>query len=195
MQSRWVLVFFLGLFLSFGPAVAASNPTDSPEPAAPPQTAGSSSASLPSAMVAIPGPLRSFLRMAAISQKASPDEVLPFFARNVFANGYRRGEATEYLNLLQGYLKQAKELSMLADADGVLRVASCKDAQPLLAALGYHLRNGCGPEATLESADADRAFLSIDSGFPVADLEETLRSDKPFAYPVFVQGAGAFYAR
>src|SRR6516164_1610888 len=38
--------------------------------------------------VAIPGPLRSFLRMAGISQKVAPDEVLPLLARNVFQRGY-----------------------------------------------------------------------------------------------------------
>ena len=37
----------------------------------------------------IPGPLRSFLRMAGISQKVSPDDVLPLLARNVFMEGYR----------------------------------------------------------------------------------------------------------
>jgi hypothetical protein len=38
----------------------------------------------------------------------------------------------------------------------------------------------CGPNAALETSDANRAFLTIDSGFPLADLEETLRSGKPF---------------
>src|SRR5215471_3483053 len=33
------------------------------------------------ATITIPGPLRSFLRMAGISQKVSLDEVLPFLAR------------------------------------------------------------------------------------------------------------------
>ena len=185
MQSRCYLrVLFLGICfcLSF----------HLPLFAAPPQASSSSSSSLPSTMVTIPGPLRSFLRMAAISQKASADEVLPFFAHNVFANGYRRGEPTEYLNLVQAYLKQARELARMADADGVLRVANCKAAQPLLAVLGYHLREECGPKATLESADADRAFLTIDSGFPVADLEETLRTDKPFAYPFSSQVPALF---
>src|SRR5216110_2572179 len=35
--------------------------------------------------VVISGPLRSFLRMAGISQKVSSEEVLPLLARNVFA--------------------------------------------------------------------------------------------------------------
>ena len=41
-----------------------------------------------SAIVTIPGPLRSFLRMAGISQKVSPEEVIPLLARNVFVLGY-----------------------------------------------------------------------------------------------------------
>src|SRR5437016_2547653 len=32
----------------------------------------------------IPGPLRSFLRMAGISQKVAPEEVLPLLGRNVY---------------------------------------------------------------------------------------------------------------
>src|SRR3990172_13171744 len=39
-------------------------------------------------MVHIPGPLRSFLRMAAISQKSTPEQVLPFLSRNVVVEGY-----------------------------------------------------------------------------------------------------------
>jgi len=42
--------------------------------------------------VTIPGPLRSFLRMAAISQKVSLEEVLPLLSRNVVVNGFQ-GEA------------------------------------------------------------------------------------------------------
>src|SRR5262245_3524688 len=48
-----------------------------------------SSGSMPStATVTVPGPLRSFLRMAAISQKVSPEEILPLLARNVVVEGY-----------------------------------------------------------------------------------------------------------
>ena len=38
-----------------------------------------------SSEITIPGPLRSFQRMAAISQKASSAEVFPLLARNVFS--------------------------------------------------------------------------------------------------------------
>ena len=38
--------------------------------------------------VFIPGPLRSFERMAGISQQVTPDQVLPLLARNVYVQGY-----------------------------------------------------------------------------------------------------------
>ena len=41
--------------------------------------------------VTIPGPLRPFLRMAAVSQKASSEEVLPLLARKVAMEGYGTG--------------------------------------------------------------------------------------------------------
>src|SRR6266699_3561378 len=53
--------------------------------------AASTSSSSDSDEVAIPGPLRSFLRMAAISQKVSPEEVMPLLARNVVVNGFQGG--------------------------------------------------------------------------------------------------------
>src|SRR5581483_10463320 len=52
--------------------------------------------------VIIPGPLRSFLRMAGISQKASSDEVLPLLGHNVSSQGFEvSGRPTEYLILLR----------------------------------------------------------------------------------------------
>src|SRR5580704_6239138 len=41
------------------------------------------------ATATIPGPLRSFLRSAGISQKASAEEVMPLLSRNVFLIGYQ----------------------------------------------------------------------------------------------------------
>src|SRR5271165_5892033 len=49
------------------------------------------SASSPSETVVIPGPLRSFLRMAGVSQKIVPEDVLPLLSRNVFLRGYQNG--------------------------------------------------------------------------------------------------------
>jgi len=59
----------------------------------------------------IPGPLRSFLRMAGISQKIAPEEVLPLLGRNVFMEGYESSKKTEFLLLLSRYVVQARELS------------------------------------------------------------------------------------
>jgi len=139
-----------------------------------------------SATVTVPGPLRSFLRMAAISQKVPPEEVLPLLARNVVMEGYSwQGKArkpTEYMILLQGYVEQARELRSMAGPEGVIRVSSCSEAQPLLTTLGYRLAQPCGPDTFVETADPRRAFLTVDSGFPLADLEQTLRGGQPFVH-------------
>ena len=161
-------------------------------PPAPPQRSGSKVSSTPPSDsnksstgddAAIPGPLRSFLRMTAISQKITPAEVLPLLARNVVMSGYQAGKPTEFLVLVNWYMDQARELEALAGPGGVIHVSNCDDAKPLLAILGYRLPQSCGPDAALETADANRAFLTIDSGFPLADLEETLRGGKPFEIP------------
>ena len=154
--------------------------SDSDASSSPPPSAHSGSSA---EEVAIPGPLRSFLRMAAISQKISPEEVLPLLARNVVMSGYQGGKPTEFLVLVNWYMDQARELEALAGRGGVIHVSNCDDAKPLLVILGYRLEQGCGPEAALATADANRAFLTIDSGFPLADLEETLRTGKPLEIP------------
>jgi hypothetical protein len=135
--------------------------------------------------VLIPGPLRSFLRMAGISQKASPEEVLPLLGHNVSSQGFEvGGRPTEFLILLARYVQQARELVTLASPNGVIRVSNCEEAQPLLRILGYRPRPDCGrPSTFLETADAERAFLTIDSGFPLPDLEEALQGAKTFEYP------------
>ncbi len=114
------------------------------------------------ATTSIPGPLRSFLRMAGISQKASPEEVLPLLSREVAVKGYQTlteksgkavagGRSTEYLLLLQNYLKQARDLEALAGSSGVIRISTCGDAQSLLAILGYSLPQTCGPNVALQT--------------------------------------------
>ena len=141
-------------------------------------------AAVTGASVVIPGPLRSFLRMAGVSQKISIEEVLPLLARNVAVEGYqgrkdKAGRPTEFLILLKRYVEQARELVTLAGPEGVIRVSSCDQAGPLLNILGYRLR-GCGKDAALETADPESAFLTIDSGFPLAELEQTLQGGQPF---------------
>src|SRR5271156_5171473 len=136
--------------------------------------------------VAIPGPLGPFLRMAGISQKIASDEVLPLLARNVFLRGYEgshHNHQTEFLVLLIRYVRQSRELAALAGPSGVLRVSSCVEAQPLLKVLGYQPRPDCGQiNAPLLTNDPARAFITVDSGFPLLELEASLQQGKPFNY-------------
>jgi hypothetical protein len=142
------------------------------------------------AAIAIPGPLRSFARMAALAPETSPGDILPALARNVVTNGYQAAgsnnvlEQTEYLKLVIRYLSQARELEKLADSSGVIKIETCDSTQTgeLLRVLGYRMRGGCGSEVVLETLNATRAFLTIDSGFPLAELEQDLRTNRPFAY-------------
>jgi hypothetical protein len=141
-----------------------------------------------SGTLSIPGPLRSFLRMAGISQKISPEEVAPLLARNVFQLGYDGRQPnprpTEFLLLLIRYVQQARELSALAGPDGVLRVSNCEEARPLLKVLGYRTRADCGQHNILLQTDnPQRAFLTVDSGFPLLQLEQSLRDAQTFTYP------------
>jgi len=134
--------------------------------------------------VFVPGPLRSFLRMAGISQGVSQEEVLPLLAHNVFSIGYQTGRPTEFLVLLRRYVRQAGELSALAGPDNVIRVSNCDEATPLLRVLGYRVRQDCGQStAALATSDPERAFLTIDSGFPLPELERTLQGGASFVYP------------
>lgn len=142
-----------------------------------------SSAPPPESTITIPGPLRSFMRMAGISQKAALDDVLPLLARNVYLEGDQDGRPTEFLLLLDRYVQQARELQALAASNGTIHVANCEDARSLLQILGYRLRQGCGQKnAFLVTASPERAFLTIDSGFPLTELEEALQKDAPFTY-------------
>ena len=150
----------------------AADPARPPAPTPPVETA------------TIPGPLRSFMRMAAISQKVAPDDIMPLLARNVFMQGYQRGTPTEFLLLVARYVEQARELQILAGDSNRIRVNNCDDAGTLVQILGYRLREGCGSKNFfLETANPERAFLTIDSGFPLTELEEALQKGVPFVYP------------
>jgi hypothetical protein len=142
-------------------------------------------------MVSIPGPLRSFARMAALSPDLAPEEVLGGLARNIVTNGYQASassdslDQTEYLKLVFRYLSQARELDKLAaDSNHVIKIETCDSSKTadLLRVLGYRMRGGCGSEVVLETVNATRAFLTIDSGFPLAQLEQSLRTNRPFVY-------------
>lgn len=133
--------------------------------------------------VVIPGPLPSFLRMAAVSQEVSAEDVIPFLARNVSLYGYQYGKPTEYLVLLARYVHFARELSALSGAEGTIRVTGCDDALRLIAILGYRAKGSCGHRGfALVTANAERAFLTIDSGFPLTTLERNLQNSEPFVY-------------
>ncbi len=151
--------------------------------------------------IKIPGPLRSFGRMAAISPESDPNEVLVSLARNVVTNGYQAShsndalEQTEYLKLVNRYLSQARELEKLAGADHMIHIANCDSTETgdLLRVLGFRMRGGCGSEVVLETVNATRAFLSTDSGFPMAELEQALRTNKPFRLRLFTQPTSRFF--
>ena len=138
----------------------------------------------------IPGPLRSFARMAALSPDSEPNDVLPALARNVVTNGYQAShnneslEQTEYLKLVHRYISQARELEKLAGESKTIKVDNCESAVAgeLLRILGFRMRGGCGSEVVLETVNAPRAFLTTDSGFPINELEEALRTNRPFTY-------------
>ena len=133
--------------------------------------------------ISIPGPLRSLLRMAGISQKIPPESVLPLVARSVYFLGYRQSNETEFLVLLQRYIRQARELEVLAGPDSEIRISHCAEAGPLLQVLGYSLRNECGhQDASLMTSNAERAFITVDSGFPLTRLEQSLQTGTPFVY-------------
>lgn len=133
--------------------------------------------------VTIPGPLRSFLRMSGLSLAVTPQDVLPLLAHNLVLHGYQMGRPTEYLILLRRYVDQSKELTGLAPQNATLHVGGCKDAQALLHVLGYKELGECGQKSmSLVTADPERAFLTIDSGFPLLEFEEALQHDAPFDY-------------
>jgi hypothetical protein len=175
---RTAVCLSVGACMFCGGMVGASEPTG---------LDSASSALQPAQRVIIPGPLRSFLRMAGISQQVAPDDVLPLLARNSYLIGYDISTQTEFLRLLNRYLHQARELQFLAGPNGKIHIANCNDASTLLRVLGYRLREECGTQGlSLETTNATRAFLTIDSGFPLTELEEALQKDIPFdyAYPI-----------
>src|SRR5512142_1720197 len=134
--------------------------------------------------------MRSFARMAALAPDVAPDDLLIALGKNVVTNGYQaissaEGlEQTEYLKLVVRYLSQARELDKIAGAEKTIRIETCDSAQTgeLLKVLGYRMRGGCGSDVVLETVNATRAFLTIDSGFPLAELEQALRTNRPFSY-------------
>jgi len=140
--------------------------------------------------VTIPGPLSSFARMAALSTDLAPEDLLPALARNVVTNGYEASgnellQQTEYLRLLVRYIGQARELQAMADKDHKIVIPTCDSEQTgdLLKVLGYRMRGSCGGDVVLETVNATRAFLTVDSAFPLTQLEQDLRANHRFELP------------
>lgn len=140
--------------------------------------------------VAIPGPLRSFARMAAMPPETAASEILSALARNVVTNGYQAShsneelEQTEYLKLVHRYVSQARELQDFAGDQKSIEIPNCESPKvaDLLRILGFRMRGGCGSELVLETVNATRAFITTDSGFPINELEQALRTNRPFNY-------------
>jgi hypothetical protein len=138
--------------------------------------------------VSIPGPLSSFARMAALSPDLAPEELLPALARNIVTNGYQAVSAnealepTEYLKLLLRYVAEARELEGIAGKGNAIVVPACDSEQTaaLLKILGYRMRGSCGTDVVLETVNATKAFITVDSGFPLAELEKDLRANRRF---------------
>jgi len=151
-----------------------------PDPVKPPEPATTE----------IPGPITSFNRMAALSPDLKPEEVLSALARNIITNGYQASnsqealEQTEYLKLVYRYLSQAREVEKLTTPEKQLVVETCDSPKTgeLLKVLGYRMRGQCGGDVVLETVNATRAFVTIDSGFPLAELEQALRTNRKFEY-------------
>ncbi len=136
----------------------------------------------------IPGPLRSFARMAALSPDLAPEQLLPALARNVVTNGYQAIssneslEQTEYLRLVVRYLTQARELAAMAGTAHKIVIPTCDSEQTgdLLKTLGYRMRGSCGGDVVLETVNPTRAFLTVDSAFRSRSSNRTLRANRRF---------------
>jgi tetratricopeptide (TPR) repeat protein len=147
------------------------------------------SPSVEASYIEIPGLLSSFSRMAALSPDLRPSEILPALARNIVTNGYQAISAnealeqTEFLKLVVRYLSQTREIEKLAGPGKVLRIDTCESTTTgdLLRIIGFRMRGGCGSDLVLETVNASRAFLTTDSGFPLAELEQALRTNRPFS--------------
>lgn len=187
MKSSVCLSIIFALFLTASDSLARKNgrmPVSSENTAAANAHDGSA---VGISQVVIPGARRSFLRMAAISQQITPEEVLPLMSRNIFIHGYEgTSHETEFLVLLRRYVHQARELAALAEnSDMVIRISKCDQAEPLLHVLGFRASASCGdPKISLKTEDPEKAFVTIDSGFPLPELERSLETGKPFEYPI-----------
>ena len=111
----------------------------------------------PMGFIEIPGPLRGFARMAAVSPDAPPEELLLALARNIVTNGYQAVsgaeslDQTEYLKLVLRYLSQTRELDKFAGDSKTIQIDACESEKTaeLLKILGFRLRGACGGDVAL----------------------------------------------
>jgi hypothetical protein len=187
-KSTLCFSVLLGLTLIVGDSAAREHdPLPSPSTTSASNSSSSEGSASGISQFVIPGSRRSFLRMAAISQQITPEEVLPLLSRNVFIHGYEgTSRETEFLVLLRRYVHQARELAVLAaNSDATIRISKCDEVGPLLHILGLRATGECGtPNISLRTEDPERAFVTIDSGFPLTQLEKALQTGKPFEYAV-----------
>jgi hypothetical protein len=168
---------------------SASSPQAAPSPQVSPNAraaAQSNQDQSAAGHILIPGPLRPFLRMSGISQQVTPDQVLPLFGHFVETYGFegskeKSPKATEALLIFRRYFIQANTLASLAGPKETLGFSNCEDSRQLLADLGYKLENGCKGIPSIEVDDPEKAFITVDSGFPLADLQLALQQGKPFS--------------
>ena len=134
--------------------------------------------------------LNAWRRLARKSASATSCPCLP---GTFICGDTRSGKPDEYLRLVDRYLQQAREKQVLAGANQTVRVTGCDDAGTLVQILGYRLRASCGQKTfSLETANPERAFLTIDSGFPLVDLEEALQNNTRLRLSLsFHAGAGS----
>ena len=117
--------------------------------------------------------------------------MLPAIARNVVTNGYQASrsappelEETEYLKLAATvFIAGAGTRQAGRGQTKYCGCPTCESTQTndLLRVLGFRMRGGGGSEVVLETVNAPLGFLTTDSGFPLAELEQALRTDKPFS--------------
>jgi hypothetical protein len=137
--------------------------------------------------ITIPGPLSSFARMAALTPDLPAEDLLPALARNIVTNGYEATgneslQQTEYLRLLLRYVGQARELQAMAGGERKIVIPTCDSDETanLLKVIGYRMRGSCGSDIVLETVNPTRAFITVDSGFPLTELEQDLRANRRF---------------
>ncbi len=138
----------------------------------------------------IPGPLRSFARMAALSPDSAPTTCCRRWRATSSPTATRPRTATKRWSrpntsssCTATFPRRANWKSWPAISK-VIKIENCESpkAGELLRILGFRMRGGCGSEVVLETVNATRAFLTTDSGFPLNDLEQALRTNRPFTY-------------